>query len=390
MPKKQTIAIFLCLAMAAGLAALAGCGEITLGNKPDPERTTAFQMPQSIAPGAASLLEGLTLPDINDDKANQAVLESLAREGIVGMTIENGQIQMTFPPGVTEEITTAPPPPPTTMPAGQKVESSEVYDLIKKVNELFGSGNLYLRGRSAMPAEMGFAAAGFSAPMTVAVLDGNKMMIETTNDWSAMGQMMNEGGKNDFGASRVQAAVLTTTFGKKTRMVFADNTFFIVFPDKKKYIDPSSLMGALSAELGEELPPELSAELGEDFDFSDLPLDLSALGFGTGGGEVPKDIPSSKVTTGGKDYLCATMETKDDESGKVVMTTKFYFLNGELKRMETYGENPDEMMIMEIDELHGKPDPKLFTTEGMKSAPINDFLNLMQMGGGGLGGLFGG
>jgi len=376
MTRKQIIVpLALLLSLACAVALFSGC------NGPLFDRTVVnTTVPTTLVPVPDDLGKQIEI-DLGRmeerDEMDRLLAEELKKLGIEYTTDPNAP---TVPAGQTEP-TTAPPPPPTTMPAGTKIQSSEVYEHIKRVNDIFNSGKFYLKGRGSAPEGSGIPSAA-SAPMVIAI-DDNKFMVESTADWSLMGTIMADAeGRSltlqERAAAKAQSIALETLFGKKTRMIFSPDGFYLAFPDKNKYISPSELMGSMGLE-------------DEEFDMSGM--DLSALGINTGAQkEIPRDIDSSRVTVGGKEYLCAAISNKidDPDSGvSMEVVTKYYFLGGDLKRMETFGlgfeDSDDAQMILEIDEFHGDPDPKLFGVAGMRKAALQELLKLAEMmGGGGL------
>jgi len=334
MKTKQIISLFIAVALVMALAA--GC-EWTIGNR-NTERNT----------GGLINLPNIT-EDIPEDEAGRRDFAN--RHGL------DENMIITLPEGITEDVTEPPPPPLTTMPAGSKVEASEVYPLIKNVTDILNSGRFFLRGR--LSADTGFGGGG---PIVIA-RDGNKAMQESSIDWSLLAQ--NPGGGNDFGLSRVQAVTLTSIFGRKFRMVITTDDIILAFPDRGTFIDTKAL-GEASGDTEFEMPDDMSG-------FFD--------GMGIGGNrEIPRDVDSSRVTVGGRAYLCATI---GDDNG----TVKYYFEGNNLRRMEVVSFEQDGSafeVILEIDEFHGDPDAKLFTTQGMRPVPLPDIINMLSLMDGGL------
>jgi len=380
MTRKQIAALFLCLALGASLPLLAACNgpliDTNIGNTTVP--TTQVVLPADLLGPTISL----DMMDAKMSEYEQYLAEALGSYGIEYTT--NPAAPM-LPPGYDEPVT-QPPPPPTTMPEGTKIQTNEGYEQLRKVNEIFGSGKFYLRGNGGAPESAGIPSAA-SGPMVIAI-DGKKVMIESTADWGSLGSMIAQAeGKTlslqERAAAKAQSIAMETLFGKKTRMILSPDGMYIAFPDKNKYIAPSELMKAAGLEEDE----------GE-FDMSDF--DLNALGINPGVEDLkPEQVESSKVTVGGKEYLCASISNKiDDPANDIRMDTtiKYYFLDGQLKRMETLitglEDSEDGQMIMEIDEFHGNPDPKLFSVDGMRKAALQEIMNLFGTMGGGS--LFGG
>ena len=319
---KKLICLF--LAMAAVCALAAGCTV---------EKPIGPTEPTTVAVNDADLNKAIDQLGELDD----AALEALRRAMEQGIEI---------PPDIGVPPETAPP----TMPAGVQASPNEVYPLMVKVYNTLGSGTFLLRAKGSSP--QGGPTMGNATSMTLA-MDGANTMMEFDMDWTAVFKAMSEG-TPEYGQSIVQGITAQGLFGKKARFVSRPDDVFIAFPDKKTYLS----MGA----------PEESGSEGQ--------LGLAGAFSGTLiPDEVPDDIASSRVTMGGKEYLCATLNEGN---------ARYYFLNGDLKRIEI--ENEGEVMILEIQELTGTVDPKLFTTEGMKVMPVDQ---MAQMGEG-LGAIFGG
>ena len=345
MNKKQIVALVAALGLMATLVlAAGGC-----------ERTVEINEPQH--PGAINVhdIPPEEVPDF-DVLSPEELADFMNRHGL------DENLQMTMPEGITEyEVTDPPPPPLITMPAGAPAQASEVYPLVRGVIDIFNSGRFYLRGRGTLPGDMTPVGGGNNAQLTIAA-DGNNIMFQSAIDWNMMMQAVDaaDGGaaRNDFGASRVRAATLSTFFGRQIRLVMTPQGPIFAFPDRNVFIDLPALLEAAGED--EELPP-MDMEL-----FDAMGLSLR---------DVPRDIPASSVTVGGREYLAATMV---EGEARVV----YYFYDGQLRRIEAFSPEQGETMILEVDEFHGNPEARLFTTQGMRRAPMADIITFMNMGGG--------
>ena len=278
--------------------------------------------------------EDSVLPSYNKD------LPADELDGMDGMTPDEldllaGRLQEGgyLPEGVTIPPEAPTMPQPLTLPAGDKIDNAEVAKLVKAVQEIIKTRTFYLKGTGNNP--MGNNAY---APMVMAV-DQDKLMVETETDWTAMmKEMAKEEGKVDLGQSRIQGAVMQTTFGKKLRMIFLHSGAYMVLPEKNLYTNLSTLAGE---------------------DISDVAGDLVKSFSNSSSAEVEGKMTASRVKVGDKEYLCATLPMED---GQYV---KYFFLKEELKRMEFIADDGTSSVI-EIDEFSGKVDPNLFKIEGMK------------------------
>ena len=318
----QALAVLLCLGLA--LTLLAGC-EFNRGEQD----------------GA------VVIPDVpeNYDELSEEELRRLMNLG------EDGY--MTLPPGITEDETEPPGPPLVTMPDGTPV-TTEMHDMVRGVVETLGSGRFYMSGRGTTPGDL---ANNANSPMVIAA-DGNRLMIETRNvDWALATQ--NESGRRDFGRSRVQAATLATFFGRTLRMIMTPQGPIIAFPDRNTFIDITGI----------------SEAMGEDeVDFTDFDMDFLGPA-GAAGQDIPTDLSPTRIAVGDREYLRATLASPE-------AITHYFFRDGNLRRLEIVQDG--EHFIFEIDELHGNPAARLFTTEGMRRAPMDHIMTLFGMGGGGM------
>ena len=308
---KKQICLF--LAMAVVFALMAGC---TVEKNIGPDPATTIPVDEAALKEAADLLGDL------DAVAMNALREAMEKNNV---TI----------PAYTEP----PEPPPPAMPQGVQTNPNDVFPLMEKVYNTFASGTFYLKAKGSAP--MGGPNMG-TTPMTIAI-DGQKTMMEFDMDWASLFVAMTEG-TPDAGRAKIQGYTAQTLFGKKVRFVSMPEDGYMIFLDKKTYLP----IGAFS-----EPGAEVDVDMASAFSGSFVP-------------EVkPTDIGSSKVTMGGQEYLCATLN--DGQA-------RYYFLNGDLKRIEI--ENQGEIMILEIQELTGKVDPKLFSVDGMKAMPLDQMSSL--------------
>jgi len=328
--------IALCLALAAVTALLAGC-ELRLG----PEK--AFEIPAipEISPEDMALLSKLME---DDEDAWKQYLEGVLPEGI----------------DLAPEINL--PAQPAMMPAGEAADRAEVLRLMRKVQDTFKSRTFYLKGRGNNFMD---GTGGSYAPMTIAV-DQDKMMLETEFDWNTMMKMsFQEQGKVDVGQSKLQASIAQATLGSKMRLLFLDNNALMVFPEKK-------------------ISANFSALAGEDEDAGDLSREMVSMFDQFGSTEFPEDkVKATKVTQDKKEYLCATVTVDAlDEDGQRMGTTtyKYYFLKGDLKRLEVALvslEDENVNMVIEVDTFSSKVDSSLFSTRGYAELKMGDMAKIM-------------
>ena len=331
--------ICLCLALAAAFAlAASGCQvDKTIG----PTEPTTIPVNEDDLNNAAGLF---------DEDLDEAAREALRRALEGGLNIADLQAP-------TQPPETMPP----TMPAGVETDAAEARRLMKDVLEIFGSGKFMMKTRSAAPFMEG---GNIATPLTVAV-DENVMAFEMEMDWASMFK----GQGQSPASARIQGASAQTMFGKKMRFITRTDGMAIVFPDKKMYIP----MGDGSEEGGELMDFDLTAALGEAFGGASTPGEVE---------EKLKDIKSSKVTANGKEYLSAEVATKNADGSTT--TIRYYFLGGELKRIEAY---PDAESIMwEVDMLTTQVPANFFSTQGMR---VMDIAQMAELGGG-IGDLLGG
>ena len=261
-------------------------------------------------------------------------------------------------------------------------ETNEAYPLVKGVMDIVESGTFYLKGRGSSP----FAGNGF--PSVIYAMDKDKMMMETEMDWVEM--MMAEGG--DAEMAKAQGEVLQTALGSKFRMIFMDMGepahFWDTWPSWAQWILRYLLLGWLWMP-----PPEPGISVYWAFPEKKVYLDIGTLTgdttfdmgsifeqlFGVwGSAALPEDIPGVKVTIDGKEYLRAALE---DERSRDAMY--YYFLDGELKRIEVLDDISGEAMVMEIDAFHSQPDAGLFSISGYRALPLAEMIRFF----GGLNGI---
>jgi len=326
--------ICLCLALAAVFALMAGCNkDVVIG----PTEPTTIEVSPDDLNQAMNQLGDL-------DEAARKALEDLLKMG--GSLPEPTQPPETMPP---------------TMPAGVETDAAEARALMRKVLEIFGSGKFMIKTRSPSPFMEG---GNIATPLTVAV-DENVMAFELEMDWATM---FRDQGQSPA-MSAINAGIAQSTFGKKMRFITKSDGMAIVFPDKKMYIP----MGDGSEEGGELFDFDLTAALGEAFGGAKSPEETE---------EKLRDIKSSKVTANGKEYLSAEVATKNADGSTT--TIRYYFLGGELKRIEA--EPGAESVMWEVDMLTTQVPANFFSTQGMR---VMDIAQMAELGGG-LGDLLGG
>lgn len=334
---KRIIALLLALASAAVL--LAGC-ELRLG----PPKT--FEIPEMPVLSVEDLALLKKLSEDGDNKALDDLLGSL------------------MPPGYTLAAEQAVAVQPNLLPQGETIDKAEVLKLVKKVQDIFNSGTFYLKGQGN---NMMDNTGGAYAPLTLAV-DQDKMMMETQFDWNnMMGMAFQEQGKEDLGQSKMQAGIARTALGSTMRMLFVENAVYMVYPEKK--------FAANLSQLSEE-----------EEDFNGLSREMIGMfsQFGSANPEM-ENMQATKVKQGKNEYLCATLlvdQTDADGKKEGTSTVKYYFLKGDLKRLEvTYaataqGESGSGSSVFEIEEFSGKVDSSFFSTRGYTELNMGDMAKL--------------
>jgi hypothetical protein len=317
---KRFIAI--CVAVAAALVLFSGC---QLWQSKEKVESLVPTYNQEIPENA---LEGL---DTMDDAGLRALEANLQAGGYLPEGV-------TIPP----EQPTVPQPKP--LPTGDQIENAEVIKLVKSVQDIIKTRTFYLKGSGNNP----ISSTGAYAPMVMAV-DQDKLAVETETDWlTMMKELAKENGKLDIGQSRIQAAVLQTTFGKKLRMVFLHSGAYMVLPEKKMFTNLSTLAGE---------------------DVSNVTNDLVKSLSNSSNAEINSKMKASKVKVDGKEYLCATLPMEQSQQ------VKYFFLNGELKRMEFVAED-GSISVIEVGAFSGKVDPALFEVTGLKEMNPGELTNL--------------
>ena len=328
---KKTICLFLALAALLGL--MAACKDTVIG----PEEATTRAVGDD---------------ELNQEKNKLGELDAAA-EAALRELLEKGYTV----PEETQPPETMPP----TMPNGVEVDAAAARALMQKVLETFNTGRFMMKMRSSSP----FMAGGNTAtPLTVAMSDG-MMAFEMEMDWVSL--FMSEGQSAIM--ARIQAGTTQGLFGKRMRIITKPEGVIIAFVDKKMYMP----MGDGSEEGGEPIEFDLSSALGEAFGGAKTPQETE---------EKLRDLKSSKVSSGGKEYLCAEMTMQDAEGNPA--TIRYFFLGDELKRVEA-GSGAENMM-WEIESFTGQVDPAFFSTDGMSTMPLDQLGEL----GGSFGDLFGG
>jgi len=319
--------ICLCLGLTVVFALMSGCkGGLVIG----PTEPTTVEVNPDDLNNAMNQLGDL-------DAAAQDALRKLLEQGVT--------IPAEEPPPET-----MPPP----MPQGVEVDAAEARALLKKVFTILNSGKLTMKMRGSSPF---FAGANNATPLTVAVDEG-VMAFEMEMDWASM--FKSDG--QSAAMARIQGASAQSMFGKRLRMITKTDGMAIVFPDRDKYL----AIGDGSEEGGEPIEFDLSAALGEMFGGTQNAQDID---------ERLKDIKSSRVTSGGKDYLCAEV-TSTNEDGSVSNVRYFFDEKGDLRRIEAQAGG--ESMMWEIETLSGQVDPAFFSTAGMSVMGVDQ---LTEMGG---------
>ncbi|MCL2530806.1 MAG: hypothetical protein FWE40_01450 [Oscillospiraceae bacterium] len=331
MKAKHIIAIVIAVALSATL--LAGC-EL---NRPEPN-----YIPTPLAPGV----------NPHDLSAEQQA-ELRARYGL------DENFMMPMPDGLTpidEEPTL---PPLDAMPEGEDIDSAEVRAMLQNTINILSSDSFYLRGRTTIPAGELSPHMSNNTPIAFAS-NGQRAVLEQNVNWSEM--LAGDG--FDFGASRIQAAIFNGTFGNQMRMIIDPAGPIIAFPQRNTFLSFADMVEFF----GEEMP---AMDMGE--------FDVMQLGDLT----IPEDLQATRVTTGGREYLTATLPNAE------LGDNTFFFRNGALVRMETRA--PDgSRSIIEVDTFNASPPASLFNTQGMNRMPMAELMTLMEGMGEGGGGLLGG
>lgn len=318
--------ICLCLGLALLFALAAGCNkEITIGQT---EPTTVAVNEEDLNK-AAGMLEG--------------ELDAAAQEALRRLLEQGGTL-----PASTQPPETMPP----TMPPGSRTDDDAARPLMKKALDTLASGTFTIKSRGTSPFGVGTNAA---LPVTIA-MDGGAFAFELEMDWAS--QFRGDGQSDTM--ARINAGMAQSTFGKRVRIITSNEGVVFVFVDKKLYIPMNDLA---EEEGGEPLDFDMTGAMGEIFGARSQEEIDKALG----------QMTSSKVTANGKEYLCATVSPKN-EDGTVTTTMRYYFLDGELKRIET-GDGAEAVM-WEIESISDKVDPAFFSTAGMKVMPFNQLTDL--------------
>jgi len=325
--------ICLCLAMAALFALAAGCNrEITIGQT---EPTTVAVNEQDLNNAAGQFGEDL------DEAAREALRKAL--EG--GINVADIQAP-------TQPPETMPP----TMPPGSQTDDDAARPLMRKALDTLASGAFTIKTRGTSPFGEGTNAA---LPVTIAMSNG-AFAFELEIDWAS--QFRADGQSPAMAA--INAGIAQSTFGKRLRIITSNEGVVFAFVDKKLYVS----MKDLADEGGEPMNFDMTGAMGEIFGTKSQEEIDKALG----------QMTSSKVTADGKEYLCATVSPRN-ENGDVAGTMRYYFLDGELKRIET-GEGAEAVM-WEIESISDKADPAFFSTADMKVMPIDQMANMSSLSG---------
>jgi len=191
----------------------------------------------------------------------------------------------------------------------------EATALLDQTRAVLNSGKYTLKARGTSP---------FNGKMTpiAYVSDGNRTMFEATMDWAGMLQEMS----GDKVSSMLYGGIMQLFFGKKVRFITDQDQAMIVFVNRRTYIDVP------------ETPDS---------------LDISAMF----SGPEMTGMTVSEPVIGGKKYLCAALSGDND------VTTRYYYLNGALKRI-TLTVDAEEIAF-EIDLLSPTVDESYFSTKWM-------------------------
>jgi len=264
------------------------------------------------------------------------------------------EMNVTLPAEDLNPVTMPPP-----MPTGVPIRAEDVIPLMEKARGILNSQTYTLKARGASAPTQGMPIG--SAAFTIAV-DRGQSAFEAEMDWSNMMRAMAEPGSQEYNLARVNGAIAATALGKKIRIVTKPEGTMLLFLDKKSYFpfgegeDAGDGLFNMSDMFGEMLKPDAQGA-----------------------------IIASKVTDGGKEYLCA--EVKGGEGVRLF----YYFLDGNLKRIEMKVDNPQEVgmetMVFEIDLLSPTVDAAMFSTAGYRAISFDE---LAQASEGGFGSLFGG
>jgi len=328
---KKIICLF--LALAALFALFAGCQkDVVIG----PEEPTTVVVDEIDFMGALNRLGPI----------DQDVQDALKKAMEQGVTVPDFE-----PPPQT-----MPPP----MPTGVPIRAEDVYPLMEKVRNILDSGSYMLKARGASAPTPGMPIG--SQPITFAV-SGGQSAFEAEMDWTNMLRAMAEPGTQDYSMASIRGATMATFFGKKVRFVTKPDGSSIVFLDKQSYAP---------------IPA------GEDGEAGENPLNMAGMFGDMFKPEKNGAVTASKVSDGGKDYLCA--EIRGAEGAQLF----YYFLDNNLKRIEMKVSNPEdgklEIFVFEIDMLTDKVDAAMFSTAGFKAISFDE---MAQLGEGGFGGLLG-
>ena len=318
---KKLICLFLAIAVVFALAA--GCqGGRTIGNT---EPTTIVVDEDALNQAAAGL------GDL-DDAARKALEELMAS----GHTV----------PPPTQPPETMPPP----LPAGVLVDPAEIRALLKKALDTLTSGSFMIKAKGSSP----FSAGGNNAtPLTIAV-DNNAIAMEFEMDWATL--FASEG--ESTAMARIKGAGTQAIFGKRIRILTQAEGVTLVFVDTKSYL-PMPSSEEEGGEMGDLAEFDMSAALGEAFGGAGSQEDMDRM---------LDTIEPSKVTEGGKEYLCAKITREG-------ITVRYFFLGGELKRVETT-DTEGAVSVMEVQQLTDKVDPALFSTQGLRVMAVDQMTEL--------------
>ncbi|MDR2647161.1 MAG: hypothetical protein LBB67_03445 [Oscillospiraceae bacterium] len=317
----------------------------------DPEQTTGTTAFKILTPEIVQqVIKEIMGEDYEGDvdslsaKDQKKLRDKLSAMGY-NVVINDSQLSVVPPADVSIPETTvgttmtAPVVLPTGVTIGQK-QVDEVYQYLLSMKEIFSGDQYTLVGGGNSP----LTADGYSQ-YTIAK-DKDKGVLETTINWSVSAKNLLDG-KDDYGQAAIQAALGEASFGNKIRMVFSDESALWVFPDRKLYFDIMDLAGKNANEAN---------------GFMDM-FDQVAV---SAADKIPKDVKSTKVTVDGKEYLTATI-LDDDGNAK-----KYFFLGGELKRIEYSSADASQSTVTIIESLKPTVNANMFSVSGYRKANIAD------------------
>ncbi|MCL1952171.1 MAG: hypothetical protein FWF60_05020 [Oscillospiraceae bacterium] len=214
------------------------------------------------------------------------------------------------------------------MGASAATPEEEAQALLAQTRAIFDSGKYTLKACGTSPFN------GKPTPV-VFVSDGSHSAFEATMDW---GSMMQATGTDQV-TSMFQGWMMWLLFGSKVRFISEPDKSLLVFLDRRFYMvtEPSGI-------------PLYGAALFALPDFTEMTV--------------------SEPVVGGKKYLCAALS---DDNG---VTTSYYYLNGQLKRITLSGADYEDAAF-EIDTLSASADQSYFSTKWMLKLSVSGLINLI-------------